>query len=363
MRRLAAVLAALLLAALIAWRLRGSRPAEEARKPAEAKPVATADPFAAEPAVTVATEPPPQPGARHDVMVPSFPESEEKRVALSPGLAWLARSQNADGSWGFGSEEVEGAVWSKQGATALALLAFFEAAYSHVSKEEVEGGTVGEVIKRGLKWMIANPTQGAFESAVAALAWGEGYALTNSAILKQYAVKEYATLMEYQGADGAWNADAGTTAWAAMAVRSARMGGLEVQEDAEARLRGWYETRLAAGGTVTDGAGWLCVYGAKDSAAEEQARAAVGTRLPTLERDLTSGLQAAWVVLLAHEAKSEDWVKWKDSVYGGIPAFQEALPPAGGVQGSGAVVRHALRQLMIESFFLYERSYGIRKRE
>lgn len=355
MKRAIAIGVAVLLAAAAAWRLRRDGPpeVEAGRAPEAPKPAAPADPFAAElPAGKEGAVPPPPPTPADDVRIPSYPPGDTERPKVAPGLAWLLRTQNPDGSWGFGSEDVEGAVWSKQGATALALLAFFEAAYSHVSKDEFDGGTVGEAIKRGLKWMVANPPQGAFESAVAALAWGEGYGLTNSAILKQYAVKEYETLLGYQGADGAWNADPATTAWAAMAVRSARLAGLELPEGPAERLRGWYEARLAAGGTPADGAGWLCVPGAKDAPGWDLAKAAAGTRPPSLDGELTAGLQAAWIVPLLHPPESEGWEAWKKSVYDAIPSHAAEPPPAGTVQGTGAVVRHAMRQLMIESFFL-----------
>lgn len=95
--------------------------------------------------------------------------------------------------------------------------------------------------------------------------------------------------------------------------------------------------------------------GAKDAPGWDLAKAAAGARLPSLDGDLTAGLQAAWIVALLHPPESEGWEAWKKPVYDGIPSHTAELPPAGTVQGTGAVVRHAMRQLMVESFYLCTR--------
>jgi squalene cyclase len=88
------------------------------------------------------------------------------------GLRWLIRHQNPDGSWSaatlkdrcapespcFDVKEDYHALYD-EGVTALALLCFLGAGYSHESKQNIVDTVgakrykVGEVIKNGLMWL------------------------------------------------------------------------------------------------------------------------------------------------------------------------------------------------------------------
>jgi hypothetical protein len=75
--------------------------------------------------------------------------------------------------------------------TALALLVFLDAGYSHLSRDEYEGTTFGRVVKKGLQWLLAcQKGTGAFDSkdpvahCIATFAVSEAYGLTAAAPLQ-----------------------------------------------------------------------------------------------------------------------------------------------------------------------------------
>ncbi len=351
MRRVAPVVIALLLAALMAWRLRVSPPrrAPATPEPAPGTPSTPQDPFVNEAPAPAPVSPIESPEDR--APLPAEPREVSKTAAA---LRWLARAQNADGSWGFGNEEFEGAVYSKQGATALALLAFFEAGYFHMSKDEVEGGPVGEVIKNGLKWLIANPSQGAFDTTLTALAWCEGYGLTNSAILKGYARRDLDAALTFQAADGSWSGDELTTRWAAQVLRSARLSGLDVPEDAATRAFEFYERQLAAGATPAATVGWAALRPAGREASLDAAITALQGRKPEWALgDVTWGFHSTTALIALAGPKGDQAEGWKQSLLEQARIWRESIPETRGDAGTAAVVGNALRQLTMELFFTY----------
>lgn len=355
MRRAATLVTALMLAALVAWRLRPAPPPPPASEPAAVAPSVPADPFLGDsPAPVPVTPAAVAEDSSERVLFlpePAEPRAEAKTAAA---LRWLARAQNADGSWGFGNEEFEGAAYSKQGATALALLAFFEAGYFHISKDEVEGVRIGEVIKNGLKWLIANPSQGAFDTTLTALAWCEGYGLTNSAILKEYAKRDLAAALTYQSADGSWSGDEATTGWAALVLRSARVSGLEVPDDAATRAFEFYERQMAAAAAPAAAAGWAVLRPGKGETPVDAAIAALHGRKPEWALgDVTWGFKSTTALISLAGYKGEAQESWKASLVEQARTWRESIPETRGDTGTASVVGNALRQLTLELFFTY----------
>jgi len=78
--------------------------------------------------------------------------------------------------------------------TALALLAFLGAGYTHFSKDVHDGLCFGEVVKKGVKWLLARQKEtGAFDAedadadSIAALALSQSFGLTASCIYSEEA--------------------------------------------------------------------------------------------------------------------------------------------------------------------------------
>jgi hypothetical protein len=138
-------------------------------------------------------------------------EATEKAVA--DGLAWLAKQQQADGSWvydGASKEEVTA-------ATGMAVLAFLGAGEAHTGK-----GAYAKTVKSGLNWLMKNlqtggPNAGKFAKAgnmyaqaIGALALVEAYGLTRDRALLAPAQAAVNYIQRGQGKNGSWGYAAGT---------------------------------------------------------------------------------------------------------------------------------------------------------
>src|SRR5579864_2847678 len=108
-----------------------------------------------EPAAAPQELAPPPPA--HAPWVEFFEEIQGDPGAVSQPLVWLATQHHDDGTWGDGPAELGGERIGKTGLTSLALLPFFGAGYTPLSKDryEFEGGEwcVGVEIRKALDWL------------------------------------------------------------------------------------------------------------------------------------------------------------------------------------------------------------------
>jgi hypothetical protein len=167
---------------------------------------------------------------------------------------WLSAHQSSDGGWsghGFRSHceggrcDGEGTWDSEVGSTGLALLAFLGFGETHRTPR------YGNVVERGsARLMEIQDGDGCFgvryperfvaDHAMATLAMAELYGLAQSPRFLPSAKQAVAFLLSQRGTDGGWRAgdrlcdsDAVTTAWAVMALRSARAAGIEVEDEVQ----------------------------------------------------------------------------------------------------------------------------------
>ncbi|MBN2022806.1 MAG: terpene cyclase/mutase family protein [Pirellulales bacterium] len=174
----------------------------------------------------------------------SSPESEN---AVERALRWLAAQQHEDGSWTFyhpkESQRVgyqnPGTEPSTTAATALVLLPFLGAGYTHA------GGEHQDVVGRGFYYLnrqaVLGP-QGAdlregtmYAQGLAALALCEGYAMTHDPALRGIAQKAIDFIVFAQDKKGGgWRytpgepGDTTVTGWQLMALKSAQAARLDV---------------------------------------------------------------------------------------------------------------------------------------
>ncbi len=194
--------------------------------------------------------------------------------AVREALKWLARHQGSKGSWsvqgysdrcgsvakypgrcipnpGYGDYEV--------GVTGLALLAFLGAGYSHHSRDLWDGIRVGDVVRRGLEWLISQQdTDGCvgsrevhrhlYNHLIAALALCEAYGLTGSLLTRDAAQKSLDFTIAAQNPDRGWRYvsrqgenDTSVTGWGAMVLKSAEISGLSVPRTAYDGIRTWLD--------------------------------------------------------------------------------------------------------------------------
>ena len=177
----------------------------------------------------------------------------ETEAAVASGLSYLASVQHRRGWWG------ERADWDEYkygdvriGKTGLTLLAFLGAGHSPDSDTEYT-----DVTRRAVAWLLAEQHENghvgdgsAYGHGIATYALAECYAITGQEELREPLERAVARILEAQATrdderyfggwgyyfhDGhVWDGDrwprVSVTAWQVMALESARLGGLEVDD-------------------------------------------------------------------------------------------------------------------------------------
>lgn len=169
--------------------------------------------------------------------------SENTEAAVEMALAYLARVQNADGSW---SETKK-----PKGSTGLALQCFLGAGYSDREYE------YQEVVAKGLAYLLKNQAKSGaisgenlYTSGIAGTVFSEAYGLTGDSKYSEAAQKVIDYMVKGQGPEGGWGYnpykaggtaayryDTSVTGWVVMAFKSAKMVGLHVPAKAIARYK------------------------------------------------------------------------------------------------------------------------------
>lgn len=183
--------------------------------------------------------------------------STKTQNSVMMGLLWLKRHQSEDGKWdcdGFLSlcgrdhqhsgscGDGAGESWCDVGVTGLALLCFLGAGNS------TSVGEFQDQVKRGVQYLSTamdpegciGPRQGhlMYNHAIATLALAEAYTMSNyNPLLKTPAEKAVKFLINAQNPYKGWryqprcnDNDTSVTGWCVMALKSAKIGNLDVPE-------------------------------------------------------------------------------------------------------------------------------------
>ncbi len=194
--------------------------------------------------------------------------SADTEGAVLAALKWLARHQDADGSWktrGYDKQCREACVPHPghedfdAGNTGLSILAFLGDGYSHLSRDTHDGICFGDVVRKGLQWMMSHQDpEGCIGSrsthkymynhALCALALVEAYGLTGSNLFKDQAQKAVDFLIAAQNPGKGWrygyrcgDNDSSVTGWAIMVLNSAELSGLSFPRTGREGARAWYD--------------------------------------------------------------------------------------------------------------------------
>ncbi|HOX07481.1 MAG TPA: terpene cyclase/mutase family protein, partial [Planctomycetota bacterium] len=161
--------------------------------------------------------------------------------AVEAALRWLARHQEADGHWDIkkweGGGDVSGGLANDEAVTAMAVLAFLGAGYTHKS-----GGLFQDNVKRATEWLLArqrpdgswtdNHPFETYALGLSTLALAEAYGMTKDVRLLGPAQKGTDHILKVQNRYAGWqhgsNLSTSVTGWMVMALKSAKIAGLKV---------------------------------------------------------------------------------------------------------------------------------------
>jgi len=185
-------------------------------------------------------------------------------AAIHQGLEFLARYQLPDGSWSLVRFDTEHPLHKRQldsdmAATALAVLAFQGAGYSHLEFK------YSRQVNHAIRWLIQNQAEDGmlyiesdaksnnacrlYSHGIAALALTEAYGMTQDPTLKEPAQKALDYIANSQHPDkGAWryfaemrmrSSDTSVSGWMVMALQSGRLSGLDVKDSTFEGIAKW----------------------------------------------------------------------------------------------------------------------------
>jgi len=188
------------------------------------------------------------------------PKTEE---SIERGLEFLAKYQRADGSWKLEDYGQATVIRSDTAATALSLLSFQGAGYSHVQfKYQKECRKALEFLVAGQKTNgdLYRPMEEAsdrngwlYSHAIATLALCEAYGMTQDENLRSAAQRAVDFLVDSQDRqEGGWRyvprvgSDTSVTGWGMMALKSAELSGLYVPRQTYDGIEKWLEHSQAS---------------------------------------------------------------------------------------------------------------------
>ncbi|XZE18685.1 prenyltransferase/squalene oxidase repeat-containing protein [Pirellulaceae bacterium SH449] len=190
------------------------------------------------------------------------PLGPQTELAIERGLQFLAKYQRPDGSWHLEDFDEPVRMRSPTAATALALLSFQGAGYTHqqFKYESVCKGALGWLMKQqrpnGDLYVrtdnVSNTNAWLYSHSMAALALCEAYGMTQDESVKNAAQRAIDFLVDSQDPEGGgWRytprigSDTSVTGWVMMALKSAELSGLNVPQKTYAGLNKWINNSQA----------------------------------------------------------------------------------------------------------------------
>jgi hypothetical protein len=161
-------------------------------------------------------------------------------AAVAKGLQWLARNQASDGSWRLDGNFQDRGTPNDIAGTAFGLLPLLAAGKTHKAAEE---NPHDKPVERALLFLIRKQDRrsgylggGMYAHGLATIALCEAYGMTQDGALRRPAQLAVNYIMRAQHGGGGWRYAAGqagdtsVTGWQIMALKSAQMAGLDVQD-------------------------------------------------------------------------------------------------------------------------------------
>jgi uncharacterized protein YegL len=314
-----------------------------------------------------------------------FGGSQATEESVEAALQWLARHQEADGSWD--AKKLGAAVDCRGEATGLAALAFLGAGYTQ------KAGRYADNVSRALDWIAARQdAEGGFKlpgaeprrtQAVLTLALSEAYGMERSEPVGKAAQKAADRCLQFRKQYSGWGRGEGaepdtlTTAWFVAALKSARIAGLKVDGAGLQGAAAFLDSVKSA-----DGQGLAAQPGAKapDPASSMAGSAALillgglrGQAMPAVRwaaenAGTKPGPEHLYFgTLVCFQVGGDEWRTWNETMKkallgsqarGGSPDGSEkdtdgSWPAEGAAAAGGRVLATAMSALTLEVYYRY----------
>ncbi|TWT96937.1 Prenyltransferase and squalene oxidase repeat protein [Botrimarina colliarenosi] len=285
-----------------------------------------------------------EPG-RKEALLKAMGATAQTETAVLEGLRWLARVQQNDGGWSLvGKYPNPAANENREAATAMALIAF-QGAGKLPSNSKMD---FGQNVARGWRWLLGRQeADGSFfhsggsnhrfyTHAQCTIALCELLAMTGDEQYRKPAQLAVKYLIDTQTDLGGWRynpgvqSDLSVTGWVLMALKSARMAGIEVPSPVFAHIEGFLDLVSRSDPVVYAPLGSRYVYEEPDIFNREAVPTLTAVGLlsreylgwPTDDKRIDKGVE----FLLTHKP---EWRRGKTDVYYWYYATQ-AIFHAGG---------------------------------
>jgi hypothetical protein len=339
-----------------------------------------------------------------------FGGTEHSERAVESSLRWLAHMQSANGHWdakAFGAGRVKideqgvdrdyAGRDADSGVTALAVLAFLGAGYTH------EEGQYADTVDRALRWLISQQRSdgnlgadaGHFAMnychAMATYAIAEAYGMQNdptaNTMLREPLLRGVRYTLNNQNPDGGWRylkgqkSDISMSGWHLMALKSAEIAGVNIPKNAKADVITFLKSRSM--GTYGGLAGYredvppspsmtaealFCkqMLGMRrDNAASREAAEYLLARLPT--RDTFNEYYWYYGTLAMYQFGGDGWASWNAAIRDLLISeqrtdgdFAGSWDPIGPwAQYGGRIYSTALSALCLEVYYRFLPLYQI----
>ena len=277
----------------------------------------------------------------------------DTEAAVLAGLRWLARHQSEDGGWQAQdylkecgkAPGTEGPQCSPNpghsafdgGVTGLALLAFISAGYTPTSDLKPDGVRFGDVVRKGLDWILANQDpEGCIGSRleqkfmynhlICSLPLLEALRLTGAPELRAPAQRAVDFTVGAQNPGLAWrystrsnDNDSSVAGWAVKVLHLAELCGLSYPTSSTSGTRAWFARvtdEFGRVGYTKKNTGKVFVPGLNESFNHHETLAAIGMIVKVyIEKNTTHPVHAKAMKLLLKDkpwwgSKSTDFYYW-----------------------------------------------------
>ena len=176
--------------------------------------------------------------------------SDATERAILNALEWLSRNQEPNGRWDTKKHGGNGAY--DMASTGLALLCYYGWGASHNA-----GGKYQNNVRKGIEWLVSQQKENGdlrgggrmYCHGIAAIALCEAYGVSKDEKLREPAEKAINLILAAQSpTKGGWrydvrpgDSDTSVTGWQYMALHSALMAGIEIEEKVFANARRWFD--------------------------------------------------------------------------------------------------------------------------